>query len=199
MKPLPPAPSKMDARADKDVPVSPPSDPPSLDFARLMKDPAGRQTLMQHAQSEHSEENLLFYEGAQRFRGSFVRYGDEELSEDERARMRERAHSLVEQFLTAESDHALNLPSHQLAMYESGLKQDVEIKANMFDAIMRTIYKSIELDTFARFKVTSKARELATAIPRLARRSTDSRSSKQRSSSSLNLPAPRMARTAEEA
>ena len=150
-----------------------------------MRDSAGRQELIAHAKGEHSEENLLFYEGAQRFRSSFLRVDKGDVEEEERSRMRERAASLVDQFLADEADYALNLPSHQLAMYRSGLKKEIEVKPNMFDGISRTLYRIIEQDTFARFKVTVAAKDLLTKIPKLAHRSSDSHSSKQRSSNSV--------------
>ncbi len=161
-------------------------DPPSLDFARLMKDPDARAILLQHAQSEHSEENLLFYEGAQRFRGSFLRYGDDELSESDRRQMRERASNIVDQFLREESEYALNLPSNQISVYKSGLKMDMEVKPNMFDAVSRTIYRAIEHDTFSRFKGTRAAEELLKRFPGLARRSSDRSSRQQRSSKNVS-------------
>ena len=97
--------------------------------------------------------------------------------------MKERAEELVNAFLTETSDHALNLPSAQLAVFSSGLKTSTKISANMFDSIARVIYRAIEMDTFPRFKTTSSAKELVRRLPKLARRSSDSRSSKQRSSS----------------
>jgi len=170
VKPVPPP---VPAPAVADVPAVATSDPPpSLEFARLMRDPRARATLLQHAQHEHSEENLLFFEDAQRFRGSFLRYGDEELSDQDRSRMRERASHIVNQFLTAEAEYALNLPSNQISTYQSGLKKDMEVKPNMFDPVCRTIYRAIEQDTFSRFKGTSAARELLKRFPGLGRRST---------------------------
>ena len=155
MKPVPPTVPAPAVPTLADVPTVTTCDPPSLEFARLMRDPRARATLLQHAQHEHSEENLLFFEDAQRFRGSFLRYGDEELSDQDRSRM-----------------YALNLPSNQISTYQSGLKKDMEVKPNMFDPVCRTIYRAIEQDTFSRFKGTSAARELLKRFPGLGRRST---------------------------
>ena len=161
----------------------PTSIPTRIDFRKLMKSPEGRACLLIHAQKEHSDENLLFYENAQRFRGSFTRYGDDKLDDEDLTRMRRRAEKLVDEFLAEGSERALNLPSDQLLAYKRGLKHDMEVRSNMFDKISRTVYQTIELDTFSRFKQSSSAQELLAKLPHLGRSSENSKNRSSRSTS----------------
>jgi len=155
-----------------------------LNYMRLMKDPAAREVLLEYARSEYSEENLTFYEAAQTFKRSFTRLGDVTLSPSEEEEMSIQADSIIKMYLAKGAEHALNLPSALLAPFRNGDVSEVQVSPVMFEPSSRVIYKSIEQDTFMRFKHTSAAETLLSQFPSLAQRFSGSGSRRDGSSGS---------------
>mgnify|MGYP002632601188 CR=1 FL=1 len=139
-----------------------------LDFGRLMKNPAGREALLEFAQSEYSEENVLFYEKAQRFRKSHLTH-DPNTDEEQARAMRKEASALIDEFLKDNAEQALgSLGSSN--PFRKGLPENIAPAANMFDSICRAVHKSIEHDIFPRFKQSSFGSALLAKMPSLAKR-----------------------------
>ena len=81
------------------------------------------------------------------------------------------------QFLRPDAPNALNLPSNLLTRYNSAEGILNECSPNMFDPISRVVYKTVEDDTFLRFKFSKAAADLMARLPELkATRSSGGRS-----------------------
>jgi len=134
---------------------------PALRFSALMKNPDMRGKLQEYAKKEHSEENLLFYNDALAFRKRFTTFGKGDLSQSDKESMRAEAERMINKFLRHDADEALNLPAHELKGWANGLTEEMAITANMFDSVLRVIYRAVEADTFERFSRTDSARRMS--------------------------------------
>jgi len=152
----------------------PPATPESLNFRRIMRDENARGALLAYCEREHSEENLLFFEAAQKFRQMYSMIDTTDEAQVER--MYADAKAVVDKFLRDDSELVVNLPASN--PFKKGISNDTTTTANMFDPMARIIHKTIEDDVFPRFKRSSYAVELLKSLPRMAmRRSTITESS----------------------
>ena len=145
-----------------------------LDFHKVLKHPEALAALLAFAESECSEENLLFYSRAERFRVVAKESGVRGQA------MTAEARALVEEFLLPQSPYALNLPAEVLKMYTKGVTPNlvfaestsIPVTADMFDQAIDVIYHTIKDDTFARFKQAPEADSLLRRFPGLGQRFT---------------------------
>jgi len=131
-----------------------------------MKNIEARKVLLEFAELEHSEENVLFYEKAQSFRSSHL--FDDATEQSKAEVMQKEAQELVDQFLKENAEFQVTVASSN--PYKKGMPADVMPAANMFDPVCRVVHKSIEQDIFPRFKQSNLAKELLARIPSLAKR-----------------------------
>jgi len=136
-----------------------------------MKNGEGRRALLQFAEKEHSEENVLFFDQAQIFKSKncFSDHNSEEVQEQ----MCREAAELIDRFLRPGADMELCVRPNP---FKNGLPVDATPAANMFDPVCRVVHKSIEQDIFPRFKQTKLARDLLARLPALAARLSGQRS-----------------------
>lgn len=139
-----------------------------------MKHESGRKQLLSFAQSEYSDENMLFWTRASCFRSKFIMCDDEEPGVAEE--MFREAKEIVAEFLCDGAETPVTLPGSN--PFKRQLTADSPVAPNMFDSMSRIIYKAIEHDTFRRFKLTAAARDLVAMCPTLAGRLSGNRSSR---------------------
>ena len=125
-----------------------------LNFEQLMHDEKGVDLLVAFAKKEYSEENVLFWIDAKRFR---------ELQGREAAAL---GASIIDRFLCADAEMMVNLPSQLSAPFrKSSARCSYKYSRKMFDKQAREIKRMVERDTFSRFKLTDEAMRLVTERP----------------------------------
>lgn len=154
--------------ASNDTPDMPAEQIARLNFHRAMRDPTTLAMMLEYAQSEHSAENMLFYEASQQFKRRYTKFGIETLTPDEQSQMQAAAKEIVEEYLIEEAPNPITLPDAVGRPYKNGLHDITAVAPNMFDQMSRSIYKTIEHDIFMRFKKTHLAESIVHRFPRLA-------------------------------
>ena len=156
----------------------------ALDFSRLMDDAEGTRYLMEFAEAEHSEENLLLFQAILKFKRAVttlsgevadaanglqgVAATDAAAARDEQ--LAAAAAAVIDTYLCDGAELQVTLPDKESKAFKKRAAQalkKVAVTSDMFDKISRIAYAQIRDDIFKRFKLSDQAAELAILRPQL--------------------------------